>query len=129
MIAVDTNVIIRLLTQDDNEQFKKAKNFLKKNEIFVPDTVLLETEWVLRFAYDFNAQDISSGLRKFLGLPNVHVQNVNAAAQALEWHDKGLDFADAFHLALSQHCTGIATFDRKFRKTAKDLQSCFLQEP
>jgi len=129
MIAVDTNVIIRLLTRDDNEQFKKAKKFLTKNEIFVPDTVILETEWVLRFAYDFNVLDISSGLRKFLGLPNVHVHNINAVAQALEWQDKGLDFADAFHLALSQHCTGFATFDRKFRTTAKDLQPCFLQEP
>jgi predicted nucleic-acid-binding protein len=53
MIAIDTNIIVRLLTQDDLSQYKKAYNLLNKYEVFITETVILETEWVLRFAYDY----------------------------------------------------------------------------
>jgi len=48
MISIDTNVIVRLLTQDDPVQFKKSQELFKNHEIFITDTVVLETEWVLR---------------------------------------------------------------------------------
>ena len=53
LISVDTNVIVRFLTEDDQQEFEKAKDLIKKNSIFVPTTVVLETDWVLRFAYKF----------------------------------------------------------------------------
>ncbi|MEQ8969176.1 MAG: type II toxin-antitoxin system VapC family toxin [Coleofasciculus sp. C1-SOL-03] len=104
MIAVDTNVVIRLLTQDDELQFNKSVDIFRKYDVFIPDTVILETEWVLRFAYKFKPTDICKGLRNLLGLPNVHVGNASLIAQVIQWHENGLDFADAFHLAQSQHC-------------------------
>jgi predicted nucleic-acid-binding protein len=55
MIAVDTNIVVRLLTQDDERQYSKILKLFQEQDIFIPDTVLLETEWVLRFAYHFNA--------------------------------------------------------------------------
>jgi predicted nucleic-acid-binding protein len=70
MIAVDTNVIVRLLTQDDELQYQKSLEILQNNNIFIPDTVVLETEWVLRFAYKLQPPDICSALRKLFGLPN-----------------------------------------------------------
>ena len=48
-----------------------------------------------------------------MGLPNVQVTNVSLMAQVLQWHEKGLDFADALHLALSQNFSAIYTFDTK----------------
>ncbi|WP_225895747.1 PIN domain-containing protein [Dendronalium phyllosphericum] len=51
MVAVDTNIIVRLLTQDDELQYRKSREIFQNKNIFIPDTVVLETEWVLRFAY------------------------------------------------------------------------------
>lgn len=44
MIAIDTNIIVRFLTRDDEKQYKKAYTVFQQNEIFIPDTVVLETE-------------------------------------------------------------------------------------
>ncbi|MDZ7967304.1 MAG: PIN domain-containing protein [Nostoc sp. DedSLP03] len=58
MIAVDTNIIVRFLTQDDELQFQKSKEIFQTQDIFISDTVILETEWVLRFAYKFKRHEI-----------------------------------------------------------------------
>ena len=47
MITVDTNIIIRFLTHDDAEQYKKSFFIFNTYDVFIPDTVILETEWVL----------------------------------------------------------------------------------
>ena len=129
MTAIDTNIIIRLLTHDDHNQFQKAKKLMSREEIFIPDTVILETEWVLRFAYNFKKHEVCSGLRKLFGLPNIVLQNADIVALALNWYKEALDFADAFHLAYSQHCSTLATFDKKFIKAANGLSSCSIQRP
>jgi predicted nucleic-acid-binding protein len=51
MVAVDTNIIVRFLTQDDELQYQKSLEIFQTQNVFIPDTVILETEWVLRFAY------------------------------------------------------------------------------
>lgn len=124
MIAVDTNIIVRLLTQDDAGQYQKAIQLFDKNEVFIADSVILECEWVLRFAYGFENTQINTALTKLFGLPNVHVTHPALLAQALAWHSQGLDFADAIHLAFSQHCKAFYTFDRKMINAAKDIDSC-----
>lgn len=124
MIAVDTNVVVRLLTQDDELQFNKSVEIFREQEVFIPDTVILETEWVLRFAYKFKPADICKGLRNLLGLPNAHLADASLIAQVLQWHENGLDFADAFHLAQSQHYEEFYTFDEKFWKKAQGLTKC-----
>ena len=50
-------------------------------------------------------------------------------AQVLDWHKAGLDFADACHLAQSQHCSQFYTFDQKFLRKAKGLTDCELKQP
>ncbi len=50
-------------------------------------------------------------------------------AQALQWHENGLDFADALHLVQSQDCSAIYTFDTKFVNRAKGLTDCEVQQP
>jgi predicted nucleic-acid-binding protein len=129
MVAVDTNIIVRLLTQDDEVQYQKSLEIFQTQTIFIPDTVILEAEWVLRFAYKFKPVEISTALKKVLGLPNVNVSNTNLVFQALQWHEAGLDFADAFHLAQSQNHAEFYTFDEKFVKKAKGITSCEVRRP
>jgi predicted nucleic-acid-binding protein len=50
MIGVDTNLLVRILTDDDPMQARRAANVLQSGDIFITKTVLLETEWVLRYA-------------------------------------------------------------------------------
>ena len=124
MIAVDTNVVVRFLTGDDAAQFKKAVKFFNESAVFIPDSVLLETEWVLRYAYRFSPNDIVSAFRKILGLPNVHVENADKIAEIIILHEQGVDFSDAMHLANSPSCSALATFDKQFVKRAKGKSEC-----
>jgi predicted nucleic-acid-binding protein len=130
MVTVDTNIVVRLLTQDDASQFQKSAHIFRSEEFFIPDTVILETEWVLRFAYQFKPTEICRALRTLFGLPNVHLANANLVAQVLKWHeDNNLDFADAFHLACSQTFSTLYTFDNKFKKQAVGLTRCEVKSP
>lgn len=129
MIAVDTNIVVRLLVKDDLEQFQRSLKLFQEKDIFICDTVILETEWVLRFAYKFSPPEIYQAFSKLFGLPNVYLKNANAISQVLNWHQTGLDFADAFHLAQSQHCSEFYTFDRKFLNKAKGLTECQVKQP
>ena len=118
MISVDTNVIIRLLTGDDQPQFKRAKSLFEKESIFITTTVILETEWVLRYAYNFKPLKIVDAFQSLFGLSNVQLEEPLIIAEAVEWHKKDLDFADALHLAKSQASRSFATFDKKLIKKA-----------
>ena len=69
MISVDTNVLVRLLTNDDPAQARRAARIMEKEDIFIPKTVLLETEWVLRHAYKIERSNILTAFRTLLGLP------------------------------------------------------------
>ncbi len=119
MIAVDTNVVVRLLAADDPEQARQARRIFETEEVFIADTVVLETAWVLGYSYKLDSAAIVAALRRLFGLPNVHLRDAAAAALALEWHTAGLDFSDAFHLAQAAHCLRLVTFDRRFVSRAQ----------
>jgi predicted nucleic-acid-binding protein len=71
VIAVDTNVVVRFLVNDDREQARRARALVDGKDVFVATTVLLETEWVLRSAYEFPRRELIDALRAFLDLPRV----------------------------------------------------------
>lgn len=121
MISVDTNILVRILTKDDDLQLRKAISLFENNQIFITDTVILETEWVLRYAYGFSTNEINQALTSLLGLPQVHQSHPRQVADALEWHRQGMDFADALHLAGSSGKDEFATFDQAFVKVAQPL--------
>jgi predicted nucleic-acid-binding protein len=129
MVTIDTNIIVRLLTQDDQWQYKQSLVILQSQDVFISNTVILETEWVLRFAYKFNPTEICLALKQLFGLPNIYLTNANLIAQILQWHENGLDFADAFHLAQGQHCSELFTFDEKFIKKTNNLTDCKVIKP
>ncbi len=118
MVAVDTNVLVRLLTGDDAGQTKRAAALFKKETIFIPKTVLLETEWVLRRLYRLECGVVMSAFHQLSGLPNVELEQPLVVAQALQWCEAGMDFADALHLASSHPASKFATFDEQMKKAA-----------
>jgi predicted nucleic-acid-binding protein len=118
MIAIDTNVIVRLLVDDDHEQFRRARQVITDSPVFVSNTVLMECEWVLRSVYEYEPSDFVEAFRDFAGLEKVTLEDRELAATALNWHEQGMDFADALHLAGSEHCEAFVTFDRRLAKAA-----------
>jgi len=124
MIAVDTNIIVRLLTHDDEQQFSITYKLFQENAIFIADTVILETEWVLRYSYEFEANEISRAFISLFGLPNVSLLNASQMAEAIKWHQSGVDFADAMHLSKCQEYKQFYTFDKRFVASAKGNGLC-----
>ena len=129
MLAVDTNVVVRYLTGDDAEQFGKASAVIRDEDIYVCTTVLLETEWVLRGAYRFGRERVVAALAAFAGLPRVTLEDPAAAAKALDWARRGMDFADALHLAKAQGCEAFVTFDQRFAAVANALSEVKVHAP
>ncbi len=89
MTAVDTNVLVRLLTGDDVEQAAAAKSLFASRQIWIAETVLLETGWVLRSLYGFNEEAVRNPFVKLLGLKNVRVDDEVAVSAALSFAGVG----------------------------------------
>jgi predicted nucleic-acid-binding protein len=123
MIAVDTNLLVRLLTKDDPGQAKRAAKIMGSEDILIPKTVMLETEWVLRHAYGIDKKAIVEGFKKMMGLRNVSVEDQQTVSQAVSWYESGLDFADALHLASSTRANRFVTFDNALIKRAQEFIS------
>ena len=119
MRAIDTNVLVRALVLDDAAQAARAQELLREHEVFVPVTVILELEWVLRSRYGHSAAVISQTIEKILSLKNVVVGEQAAVLAAAAKLAQGWDFADALHHALSDGCDDFVTFDTGLLKQAK----------
>lgn len=121
MLAVDTNVLVRLLTGDDPAQSARARAIFDREEIFLPNTVLLETEWVLRSLYRLNPARISASFSQLIALPTLVCEDPDAIADAVLWMRQGFDFADILHIASSRRAGRFATFNAKLLKFGKRI--------
>ena len=125
MKAVDTNILVRYYTQDDARQPRIATRVMAEEpELFVPDTVLIELYFVLRYAekYLFDREKVGGVIRHLVNLPNVTVHDYEQVTAALDRQRHGIEFPDAFHLATSARCSEFLTFDdrrlaRRVRRT------------
>ncbi len=113
------NVIVRLLTGDDQEQFEKSKALFSRESVLITTSVILECEWVLRYAYHFKQPEITIAFQSLFGLPNVQLEDPLVISNAIECHQNGMDFADALHLAQSKDAEAFVTFDKKLMKATK----------
>jgi predicted nucleic-acid-binding protein len=118
VIILDTNVWVRYVTNDDAAQAAQAVRLITTaTAIFVPKTVLLELEWVLRAVYGLSSEAVERALLHILGLPMVQPEQPEAVAAALAHARGGLDFADALHLV---SIDGVFhTFDKQCIQKAK----------
>ncbi len=127
MKAVDTNVLARFLVDDPDDaeaaRQRPAAVQVMSGEVFVTVTVLLELEWVFRGFYELPRTAIVRTLKALCGLPNVEVEDRSAVLDALDAHARGLDLADALHLARSSRCAAFVTFDRDLTRKAARLKS------
>jgi predicted nucleic-acid-binding protein len=122
MTAVDTNVLARIITNDDRVQAARAAAFLKRQDrVFIAKTVLLELEWVLRKAYRYSPQQVLTAFQQLLKTDNVELEEEATVARALSWYQQGLDFADSLHLASAGPDQRFVTFDVAFHRTARKL--------
>jgi predicted nucleic-acid-binding protein len=113
---------IRMIAEAAKQRPIAQRLLTESSSLFVPLTVILELEWVLRAFYGFGVADFKRVIDHLLGLPNVCIENWPSVVDALAWHTQGLDFADALHLCASAHCTGFQTFDaRRFARRAQRL--------
>lgn len=122
MTAVDTNLLVRLFTNDDPAQARRAAEALRAGPVRVPKTVLLETEWVLRYSYDIDRAAILRALRGLVSVATVEVEDRANVLRALTCFEAGLDLADALHLASIGPATSFASFDVALRRRARRVR-------
>lgn len=124
MAFLDTNVLVRYLVQDDGPQAALAKKLivaaLRAGEtLFIPITVMLELEWVLRSNFGFAKEQIVNTLSSLLASAELSFESETAAEVALALYQRNTaDFADCVHIALA-HAAGespLWTFDRAASK-------------
>ena len=126
MKALDTNVLARFFVDDpDDAQATKqrpAAIAALSDRAFVSVTVILEFEWVMRGFYELSRKDIVKVLRALMSIEHLTVEDRDSVLIALDAIDKGLDFADALHIARSGRATAFATFDQRLTKRAASLE-------
>ncbi|MFM9888929.1 MAG: type II toxin-antitoxin system VapC family toxin [Burkholderiales bacterium] len=119
MRALDTNVLVRALVQDDAEQGRRAEACLSDQPVYVPVTVILELEWVLRSRYGYPPKVIADAIEKLAILENAIVGEQAAVVAAVRKMRQGWDFAGALHHALAAGCEDFATFDSSLARRAR----------
>lgn len=119
MIGLDTNVLVRLITDDDPAQAEKAERFLRDNTssshpAFINCIVLVELEWVLRSVYGYERALIADALEKLLDSPGRAIEREGEVREAAAAYRRGKDFADGLIGAINRAvgCELTLTFDR-----------------
>ena len=121
MIGLDTNVVIRLLVQDDAAQLRRvqksiAKECSEENPGLINSVVLVETVWVLGSAYGYGREDISHAVETLLQIKELEVQCPNEAWEGLSLYRSGkAEFADCYLAAINRGlgCKDTITLDKK----------------
>lgn len=119
MRSLDTNIVVRLILNDDPVQAPLARTVLAANCLLTA-TVVLESFWVLTSVAGLTPLQAAIELTDLLDAPTVHAPDLAAINQALAKVADGADFADMLHLALSGKADRFTTFDRKIARHADD---------
>ena len=125
MEAFDTNVLVRLMVRDDEDQCQRAEQALRRaiagGGAWIAGVVLVEVSWVLRVAYKFDRATTVAALRRLLATTGVHVEDASTTLLALAAFEGGsADFADYFILESSRRSGALPlrTFDERLSRTA-----------
>jgi len=111
---------VRYLVRDDVRQMQAAAQWIgsvveRGESLYVPVTVLLELEWVLRTSYGFDKADVTMALAALLSAVELRIDAETAVEAALSFYSQSrADFADCMHVALAQQAgeAPLWTFDR-----------------
>lgn len=121
MIGLDTNVLVRYITKDNEQQWKKAVQLIESGQpCFISNIVLCELVWVLRSQpYHFKKEEILQVLEVMLQTPVFQFENRSVVYSSLQRTKQGrADFSDYLIGTLAQQavCNETATFDRKLNE-------------
>jgi predicted nucleic-acid-binding protein len=129
MIGIDTNILARFYCDDpdDPEAVRQGpiarRIIVDSDAVFVPLTVVLEFEWLMRAFYETEPAAFCDVVAHLIGMPHVVVERWEAVNDAIELHRHGLDFADALHWTCSAQCREFLSFDdRRFVRRARRLK-------
>jgi predicted nucleic-acid-binding protein len=119
MRAVDTNVLVRLITRDDSRQAASAESFIEKGA-WVSVLALAEATWVLTSVYDLSSKDLATAIEMLLNHRDLVLQDHETVAGAIELFraKPAVGFSDCLMLQLARK-TGhlpLGTFDRTLAK-------------
>ena len=120
MPALDTNVLVGYVVQDDSGQLVAAKRLIGRcvaegQSLFVPVTVTLELEWVLRANFGYLKDDVLQALSNLFSAAELTFESERALEVALQLYREGsADFADCLHIALATEAgeQPLWTFDK-----------------
>jgi predicted nucleic-acid-binding protein len=119
MRAVDTNVLVRLVTRDDDAQVAAAEIFVERGA-WVSQLVLAETTWVLRAVYDLEHASIATAIEMLLNHQTLTIQDADVVTTALANFRRkpALGFSDCLvvEIARSAGHTPLGTFDKALAK-------------
>src|ERR1017187_5302162 len=118
MTAVDTNIVVRLVTGDDPKQTHAARRVVTTGPIWIAKTVWLETFWGLRSVHGYDDTAIHDAFTELLALDNEQAEDEASVAAPLALIAHGLDFADALHLSSRPAGAAFASFDRSLVRCA-----------
>jgi len=121
MKALDTNVLVRFLVKDDEQQaqtvYRKLKQAEAENDVyFIPVLVVLETVWVLESVYEATRQEIVDSIDHLLAMPILKFEMQSAIRSFVSSaRDDKTDLSDLLvaHCAKASGCKCVITFDRK----------------
>jgi predicted nucleic-acid-binding protein len=119
MRAVDTNVLVRLVTRDDLGQAEAAEAFVAPGT-WVSQLVLMEAMWVLSSVYDLGPEKIATAVEMLLQHRDLTIQDADAVAAALEQFRRwpALGFSDCLILEAARKAghLPLGTFDKNLGK-------------
>jgi predicted nucleic-acid-binding protein len=126
MPALDTNVLVRYVVQDDSGQLAAARRLIDRcvaegQSLFVPVTVTLELEWVLRTSFGCVKADVLQVLSNLFSAAELTFEAERALEVALQlYRDGSADLADCLHIALATEAgeQPLWTFDKGAAKVA-----------
>ncbi len=107
MASLDTNVLVRYLVQDDAKQLALTKRLIRKSvaagqTLFVPVTVFLELEWVLRSSFKYTKEATLKTLDGLLAADELSFESESAIEHArILYAESSADFSDCVHIALA----------------------------
>lgn len=130
MPALDTNVLVRYVVRDDSGQLAAARRLIERcvaegRSLFVPVTVTLELEWVLRASFGYGKEDVLQVLSNLFSAAELTFDSERALEVALQlYRDTTADFADCLHVALATEAgePPLWTFDKRAAKIPGALQ-------
>lgn len=125
MQALDTNVVIRLIVRDDEDQCRRAERLFRDlvatHGVWIASVVLVEASWVLRVAYKLDRATVATAIRRLVSTSGVHVEDAATTQLALAGFEGGsADFSDYFIIESARRGNALPlhTFDERLGRAA-----------